>query len=211
MCVSILLTIQICAFFLENVKFVPTNARSSPSLSIYTMSSVSVYLLQWVQSISRLSVEIYMGRLPGKYEKLLAEVQDVFDLLRNMAKYRNPSSTNTTCSRRSSLCFLSLRKTSPSSTRVTYTFIFLLPNNWEFGLKNVVWIRQPVCLQAITPRWTGLVNFEKLRMIAREIRPRGWMAFLTMTLHCFLRLVHSLTKCILIQQCISYTQNTCHQ
>ncbi len=53
-------------FSLKMFKFVPTNARSSPSSLNYTMSSVSVYLLQWVQSISRLSVEIYMGTVAWK-------------------------------------------------------------------------------------------------------------------------------------------------
>uniref|UniRef100_A0A4W4F6J8 Rap guanine nucleotide exchange factor 2 n=1 Tax=Electrophorus electricus TaxID=8005 RepID=A0A4W4F6J8_ELEEL len=78
-------------------------------------------------------------RLPGKYEKLLSELQEVFDPSRNMAKYRN------------------------------------LLN--KHNLQPPVIPLYPVIKKDLTflhegndSKVDGLVNFEKLRMIAREIR-----------------------------------------
>ncbi|XP_051993337.1 rap guanine nucleotide exchange factor 2-like isoform X2 [Xyrauchen texanus] len=88
-------------------------------------------------------------RLPGKYEKLLAELQDVFDPSRNMAKYRN---------------LLNKHNLQPP-------VIPLFP----VIKKDLTFLHE-----GNNSKVDGLVNFEKLRMIAREIRHVVRMAAITM-------------------------------
>lgn len=88
-------------------------------------------------------------RLPGKYEKLLAELQDVFDPSRNMAKYRN---------------LLNKHNLQPP-------VIPLFP----VIKKDLTFLHE-----GNNSEVDGLVNFEKLRMIAREIRHVVRMASITM-------------------------------
>uniref|UniRef100_A0A672SKG5 Rap guanine nucleotide exchange factor 2-like n=1 Tax=Sinocyclocheilus grahami TaxID=75366 RepID=A0A672SKG5_SINGR len=88
-------------------------------------------------------------RLPGKYEKLLAELQDVFDPSRNMAKYRN---------------LLNKHNLQPP-------VIPLFP----VIKKDLTFLHE-----GNKSKVDGLVNFEKLRMIAREIRHVVRMASVTM-------------------------------
>uniref|UniRef100_A0A673LF86 Rap guanine nucleotide exchange factor 2 n=1 Tax=Sinocyclocheilus rhinocerous TaxID=307959 RepID=A0A673LF86_9TELE len=88
-------------------------------------------------------------RLPGKYEKLLAELQDVFDPSRNMAKYRN---------------LLNKHNLQPP-------VIPLFP----VIKKDLTFLHE-----GNKSKVDGLVNFEKLRMIAREIRHVVRMASITM-------------------------------
>ncbi|XP_051558726.1 rap guanine nucleotide exchange factor 2 isoform X3 [Myxocyprinus asiaticus] len=88
-------------------------------------------------------------RLPGKYEKLLAELQDVFDPSRNMAKYRN---------------LLNKHNLQPP-------VIPLFP----VVKKDLTFLHE-----GNNSKVDGLVNFEKLRMIAREIRHVVQMASITM-------------------------------
>uniref|UniRef100_A0A8C1PEU4 Rap guanine nucleotide exchange factor 2 n=1 Tax=Cyprinus carpio TaxID=7962 RepID=A0A8C1PEU4_CYPCA len=88
-------------------------------------------------------------RLPGKYEKLLAELQDVFDPSRNMAKYRN---------------LLNKHNLQPP-------VIPLFP----VIKKDLTFLHE-----GNNSKVDGLVNFEKLRMIAREIRHVVRMASITM-------------------------------
>ncbi|XP_076874922.1 rap guanine nucleotide exchange factor 2 isoform X3 [Brachyhypopomus gauderio] len=78
-------------------------------------------------------------RLPSKYEKLLSELQDVFDPSRNMAKYRN---------------LLNKHNLQPP-------VIPLFP----VIKKDLTFLHE-----GNDSKVDGLVNFEKLRMIAREIR-----------------------------------------
>ncbi|MBZ3879308.1 Rap guanine nucleotide exchange factor 2 [Sciurus carolinensis] len=84
-------------------------------------------------------------KLPNKYEKLLQDLQDLFDPSRNMAKYRN---------------------------------VLKSPN-----LQSPIIPLFPVIMKDLTflhegnhSKVDGLVNFEKLRMIAKEIRHVGQMA-----------------------------------
>ncbi|XP_051982647.1 rap guanine nucleotide exchange factor 2-like isoform X2 [Xyrauchen texanus] len=88
-------------------------------------------------------------RLPGKYVKLLAELQDVFDPSRNMAKYRN---------------LLNKHNLQPP-------VIPLFP----VIKKDLTFLHE-----GNNSKVDGLVNFEKLRMIAREIRHVVRMASITM-------------------------------
>ncbi|XP_065110716.1 rap guanine nucleotide exchange factor 2 isoform X2 [Paramisgurnus dabryanus] len=88
-------------------------------------------------------------RLPGKYEKLLEELQDVFDPSRNMAKYRN---------------LLNKHNLQPP-------VIPLFP----VIKKDLTFLHE-----GNNSKVDGLVNFEKLRMIAREIRHVFRMASITM-------------------------------
>uniref|UniRef100_A0A672LU50 Rap guanine nucleotide exchange factor 2 n=1 Tax=Sinocyclocheilus grahami TaxID=75366 RepID=A0A672LU50_SINGR len=88
-------------------------------------------------------------RLPGKYEKLLAELQDVYDPSRNMAKYRN---------------LLNKHNLQPP-------VIPLFP----VIKKDLTFLHE-----GNNSKVDGLVNFEKLRMIAREIRHVVRMASITM-------------------------------
>ncbi|XP_056623536.1 rap guanine nucleotide exchange factor 2 isoform X2 [Triplophysa dalaica] len=88
-------------------------------------------------------------RLPGKYEKLMAELQDVFDPSRNMAKYRN---------------LLNKHNLQPP-------VIPLFP----VVKKDLTFLHE-----GNNSKVDGLVNFEKLRMIAREIRHVFRMASNTM-------------------------------
>uniref|UniRef100_A0A671KBN5 Rap guanine nucleotide exchange factor 2 n=1 Tax=Sinocyclocheilus anshuiensis TaxID=1608454 RepID=A0A671KBN5_9TELE len=88
-------------------------------------------------------------RLPGKYEKLLAELQDVFDPSRNMAKYRN---------------LLNKHNLQPP-------VIPLFP----VIKKDLTFLHE-----GNKSKVDGLVNFEKLRMIAREVRHVVRMACITM-------------------------------
>ncbi|XP_030644191.1 rap guanine nucleotide exchange factor 2 isoform X2 [Chanos chanos] len=78
-------------------------------------------------------------KLPSKYEKLLSELQEVFDPSRNMAKYRN---------------LLNKHNLQPP-------IIPLLP----VIKKDLTFLHE-----GNDSKVDGLVNFEKLRMIAREIR-----------------------------------------
>ncbi|TRY68125.1 hypothetical protein DNTS_025219 [Danionella cerebrum] len=88
-------------------------------------------------------------RLPGKYEKLLSELQDVFDPSRNMAKYRN---------------LLNKHNLQPP-------VIPLFP----VIKKDLTFLHE-----GNNSEVDGLVNFEKLRMIAREIRHVVRMASISM-------------------------------
>ncbi|XP_072302156.1 rap guanine nucleotide exchange factor 6 isoform X2 [Eucyclogobius newberryi] len=78
-------------------------------------------------------------KLPGKYEKLFGDLQDVFDPSRNMAKYRN---------------ILSSQSMQPP-------IIPLFP----VVKKDLTFLHE-----GNDSSVDGLVNFEKLRMIAKEIR-----------------------------------------
>uniref|UniRef100_A0A3B1K3Z5 Rap guanine nucleotide exchange factor 2 n=1 Tax=Astyanax mexicanus TaxID=7994 RepID=A0A3B1K3Z5_ASTMX len=88
-------------------------------------------------------------RLPGKYEKLLSELQEVFDPSRNMAKYRN---------------LLNKHNLQPP-------IIPLFP----VIKKDLTFLHE-----GNDSKVDGLVNFEKLRMIAREIRHVVRMASVNM-------------------------------
>uniref|UniRef100_A0AAR2KIW6 Rap guanine nucleotide exchange factor 2 n=1 Tax=Pygocentrus nattereri TaxID=42514 RepID=A0AAR2KIW6_PYGNA len=88
-------------------------------------------------------------RLPGKYEKLLSELQEVFDPSRNMAKYRN---------------LLNKHNLQPP-------IIPLFP----VIKKDLTFLHE-----GNASKVDGLVNFEKLRMIAREIRHVVRMASVNM-------------------------------
>ncbi|XP_046698859.1 rap guanine nucleotide exchange factor 2 isoform X3 [Silurus meridionalis] len=88
-------------------------------------------------------------RLPAKYEKLLAELQEVFDPSRNMAKYRN---------------LLNKHNLQPP-------IIPLFP----VIKKDLTFLHE-----GNDSKVDGLVNFEKLRMIAREIRHVVRLASVTM-------------------------------
>ncbi|XP_076151595.1 rap guanine nucleotide exchange factor 2 isoform X1 [Alosa pseudoharengus] len=87
-------------------------------------------------------------KLPAKYDKLLSELQTVFDPSRNMAKYR------------------SLLNTPPTHT-LQPPVIPLFP----VIKKDLTFLHE-----GNDSKVDGLVNFEKLRMIAREIRHVGRMA-----------------------------------
>uniref|UniRef100_A0A8D0DWM0 Rap guanine nucleotide exchange factor 6 n=1 Tax=Salvator merianae TaxID=96440 RepID=A0A8D0DWM0_SALMN len=78
-------------------------------------------------------------KLPGKYEKHLRDLQDLFDPSRNMAKYRN---------------ILSSQSMQPP-------IIPLFP----VVKKDITFLHE-----GNDSKVDGLVNFEKLRMIAKEIR-----------------------------------------
>ncbi|XP_076836928.1 LOW QUALITY PROTEIN: rap guanine nucleotide exchange factor 6 [Brachyhypopomus gauderio] len=78
-------------------------------------------------------------KLPSKYEKLLRDLQDIFDPSRNMAKYRNIL----------------------SSQSVQPPIIPLFP----VVKKDLTFLHE-----GNDTNVDGLVNFEKLRMIAKEIR-----------------------------------------
>ncbi|KAM9311579.1 rap guanine nucleotide exchange factor 6-like [Gastrophryne carolinensis] len=78
-------------------------------------------------------------KLPSKYEKLLRDLQDLFDPSRNMAKYRNIL----------------------SSQSMQAPIIPLFP----VVKKDITFLHE-----GNDSRVDGLVNFEKLRMIAKEIR-----------------------------------------
>ncbi|XP_018110409.1 rap guanine nucleotide exchange factor 6 isoform X4 [Xenopus laevis] len=78
-------------------------------------------------------------KLPSKYEKLLRDLQDLFDPSRNMAKYRN---------------ILSSQSMQPP-------IIPLFP----VVKKDITFLHE-----GNDSKVDGLVNFEKLRMIAKEIR-----------------------------------------
>uniref|UniRef100_A0A3B3RK11 Rap guanine nucleotide exchange factor (GEF) 6 n=1 Tax=Paramormyrops kingsleyae TaxID=1676925 RepID=A0A3B3RK11_9TELE len=78
-------------------------------------------------------------KLPGKYEKLFRDLQDVFDPSRNMAKYRNVL----------------------SSQSVQPPIIPLIP----VVKKDLTFLHE-----GNDSNVDGLVNFEKLRMIAKEVR-----------------------------------------
>ncbi|XP_068134216.1 rap guanine nucleotide exchange factor 6-like isoform X2 [Hyperolius riggenbachi] len=78
-------------------------------------------------------------KLPSKYEKLLRDLQDLFDPSRNMAKYRNIL----------------------SSQSMQTPIIPLFP----VVKKDMTFLHE-----GNESRIDGLVNFEKLRMIAKEIR-----------------------------------------
>ncbi|XP_066508118.1 rap guanine nucleotide exchange factor 2 isoform X2 [Hoplias malabaricus] len=88
-------------------------------------------------------------RLPGKYEKLFSELQEVFDPSRNMAKYRN---------------LLNKHNLQPP-------IIPLFP----VIKKDLTFLHE-----GNESKVDGLVNFEKLRMIAREIRHVVRMASVSM-------------------------------
>ncbi|XP_030067177.1 rap guanine nucleotide exchange factor 6 [Microcaecilia unicolor] len=78
-------------------------------------------------------------KLPSKYEKLLRDLQDLFDPSRNMAKYRNTL----------------------SSQSMQPPIIPLFP----VVKKDITFLHE-----GNDSKVDGLVNFEKLRMIAKEIR-----------------------------------------
>ncbi|KAM4675109.1 rap guanine nucleotide exchange factor 6 [Discoglossus pictus] len=78
-------------------------------------------------------------KLPSKYEKLLQDLQDLFDPSRNMAKYRN---------------ILSSQSMQPP-------IIPLFP----IVKKDITFLHE-----GNDSKVDGLINFEKLRMIAKEIR-----------------------------------------
>nr|XP_033782847.1 rap guanine nucleotide exchange factor 6 isoform X2 [Geotrypetes seraphini] len=78
-------------------------------------------------------------KLPSKYEKLLQDLQDLFDPSRNMAKYRNTL----------------------SSQSMQPPIIPLFP----VVKKDITFLHE-----GNDSKVDGLVNFEKLRMIAKEIR-----------------------------------------
>ncbi|XP_078509264.1 rap guanine nucleotide exchange factor 6 isoform X2 [Lissotriton helveticus] len=78
-------------------------------------------------------------KLPSKYEKLLRDLQDLFDPSRNMAKYRN---------------ILSSQSMQPP-------IIPLFP----VVKKDITFLHE-----GNDSKVDGLINFEKLRMIAKEIR-----------------------------------------
>ncbi|XP_042559066.1 rap guanine nucleotide exchange factor 2 isoform X4 [Clupea harengus] len=86
-------------------------------------------------------------KLPAKYDKLLSELQTVFDPSRNMAKYRSLLNT-------------------PTHT-LQPPVIPLFP----VIKKDLTFLHE-----GNDSKVDGLVNFEKLRMIAREIRHVGRMA-----------------------------------
>ncbi|KAM4807769.1 rap guanine nucleotide exchange factor 2 isoform 3-T3 [Rhinophrynus dorsalis] len=88
-------------------------------------------------------------KLPGKYEKLFQDLQDLFDPSRNMAKYRN---------------VLNGQNLQPP-------IIPLFP----VIKKDLTFLHE-----GNDSKVEGLINFEKLRMIAKEIRHVGRMASVNM-------------------------------
>ncbi|KAL4640385.1 rap guanine nucleotide exchange factor 2 isoform X2 [Arapaima gigas] len=103
-------------------------------------------------------------KLPSKYEKLFQDLQDLFDPSRNMAKYRNVLSNQNLQPPiiplfpviKKDLTFLHEGENEPSKIITLNSFL---------GNDSKV---------------DGLVNFEKLRMIAKEIRHVGRMASVNM-------------------------------
>lgn len=119
-------------------------------------------------------------RLPAKYEKLFTELQEVFDPSRNMAKYRNllnkhnlqPPIIPLFPVVKKDLTFLHegmILKTSSSS-------------GFRSRFQGLSVGKVSVCLHVAgnESKVDGLVNFEKLRMIAREIRHVVRLASVTM-------------------------------
>lgn len=74
-------------------------------------------------------------RLPGKYEKLLAELQDVFDPSRNMAKYRNLLNKHNLQPPVIPLFPVIKKDLTFLHEGDLHLSLFLLPRNFEFGLK----------------------------------------------------------------------------
>lgn len=145
-------------------------------------------------------------RLPGKYEKLLAELQDVFDPSRNMAKYRNLLNKHNLQPPVIPL-FPVIKKDLTFLHEGNLLFsLFLLPQNLEFGLKMDY---EPVkhVLIGNNSKVDGLVNFEKLRMIAREIRHVVRMASITMDPALLFKTRYTHSQSVqLFSNDISYTQ-----
>lgn len=74
-------------------------------------------------------------RLPGKYEKLLAELQDVFDPSRNMAKYRNLLNKHNLQPPVIPLFPVIKKDLTFLHEGNLHLSLFLLPKNLEFDLK----------------------------------------------------------------------------
>ncbi|XP_055081031.1 rap guanine nucleotide exchange factor 2 isoform X10 [Periophthalmus magnuspinnatus] len=91
-------------------------------------------------------------KLPSKYEKLFSDLQDLFDPSRNMAKYRNVLNNQNL-----------QPPIIPLFPVIKKDLTFLHEGNTSNDSKV-----------------DGLVNFEKLRMIAKEIRHVGRMASVNM-------------------------------
>lgn len=117
-------------------------------------------------------------RLPAKYEKLFFELQEVFDPSRNMAKYRNllnkhnlqPPIIPLFPVIKKDLTFLHEGKIQHAPLS--------LKNPRRFQVFKPVFMSVPVT--GNDSKVDGLVNFEKLRMIAREIRHVVRLASVTM-------------------------------
>lgn len=113
-------------------------------------------------------------KLPSKYEKLFGDLQDVFDPSRNMAKYRNILSSQSMQPPiiplfpvvKKDLTFLH------EGSELRYSSPILTNSYFWIGLNE--WMSHSASLFFSPPgndsSVDGLVNFEKLRMIAKEIR-----------------------------------------
>lgn len=118
-------------------------------------------------------------KLPNKYEKLFQDLQDLFDPSRNMAKYRNVLNSQNLQPPiiplfpiiKKDLTFLHEGRLALVSTCVSSRSRHQVPCDFLFLLCQIAGNDSKV---------DGLVNFEKLRMIAKEIRHVGRMASVNM-------------------------------
>lgn len=131
-------------------------------------------------------------KLPSKYEKLFQDLQDLFDPSRNMAKYRNVLNSQNLQPPiiplfpviKKDLTFLhegKLKKKKNFQEFMPYWVgwwkrLFVLISD------NLAYIFACICFvnAGNDSKVEGLVNFEKLRMIAKEIRHVGRMASVNM-------------------------------
>ncbi|KAL4641788.1 rap guanine nucleotide exchange factor 2-like isoform X4 [Arapaima gigas] len=119
-------------------------------------------------------------KLPSKYEKLFQDLQDLFDPSRNMAKYRNVLNNQNLQPPiiplfpviKKDLTFL--HEGNQQIGPLIFSFFSLIVNI-TFSWDNVIFL-----CSGNDSKVDGLVNFEKLRMIAREIRHVGRMASVNM-------------------------------
>jgi Rap guanine nucleotide exchange factor 2 len=111
-------------------------------------------------SVSRLRAT--WERLPGKYQKLFSDLQDLMDPIRNMSKYRQLVS-----SEQSQPPVVSLQL---ESSRSVCSFVVLQIPFYPIVKKDLTFIKL-----GNDSTVEGLINFEKLRMIAKEIRTLGSM------------------------------------
>ena len=113
-------------------------------------------------SVSRLRAT--WERLPGKYQKLFSDLQDLMDPIRNMSKYRQ---------------LVSSEQSQPPVVSLKNSNLNLICANLNLSLQIPFY---PIVKKDLTfiklgndSTVEGLINFEKLRMIAKEIRTLGSM------------------------------------
>lgn len=113
-------------------------------------------------SVSRLRAT--WERLPGKYQKLFSDLQDLMDPIRNMSKYRQLVS-----SEQSQPPVVSSLDPKKLFVNLNSRFFVQIPF-YPIVKKDLTFIKL-----GNDSMVEGLINFEKLRMIAKEIRTLGSM------------------------------------